>query len=163
MGDDHGYEHVYQEASGSIQDKLLQFSWIKDKKFYTISSIADAEDEAIFARIGANDPEFNLRRDPFLIHRKKNRKDPVFLSVIEAHGSYDPVSELPKGLYSSIQSIELLYHTAAYSLFSISSTQNIKWTFMLAHQAAGEEELHIIEIEDQRYEWRGAIQILSQP
>ena len=44
--------------------------------------------------IGANDPEFNLRNEQTLIIRKKNTKNTVFASIIESHGTYDPVSEL---------------------------------------------------------------------
>lgn len=163
MGDKHGYQHVYQEAIGTIEGNLLQFNWMKDKKFYTISSITDAQDEAIHARIGANDPSFNLRKDAFLIHRKKDSRNPVFLSIIEAHGDYDPVSELPNGLYSSIQQVELLHHDAEYTLFSISNKENEKWTFMLSHQTSDQETLHKIELEDQVFEWQGAIHVISQP
>ncbi|MEM6631507.1 MAG: heparinase II/III family protein [Bacteroidota bacterium] len=163
LGESHGYEHVYQEALGSIEGEMLQFSWMKDRRFYTISSIAEDKDQAILARIGANDPSFNLRRDPFLIHRKRHSRNPIFLTVIEAHGTYDPVSELPEGLYTSIQSIDLMYHDADYSLFSISTKENKKWTFMLAHQASNRESLHQIQIDNLRYEWQGPIHLFSQP
>ena len=40
-------------------------------KFYTLTSVTDSSDELLFTRLGANDPEFNLRRDAaFMIRRK---------------------------------------------------------------------------------------------
>ena len=60
-----------------------------------------------FTRIGANDPNFNLRREPAYIIRKKGEKQ-VFISVIGIHGNYDPITEYSANTYPSVENIKLL-------------------------------------------------------
>ena len=76
-------------------------------KFYTLTSVTNTNDELLFTRIGANDPEFNLRRDPALILRRKNTKNTLFVSTIEAHGNYSPVSESAVNSKSSIKELKV--------------------------------------------------------
>src|SRR3546814_17394157 len=47
----------------------------------------------ILAESGANDPEFNLRREPALIQRVDGAADATFVSLLEPHGAYDASSE----------------------------------------------------------------------
>src|SRR3546814_4430748 len=47
----------------------------------------------IVAESGANDPEFNLRREPALIQRVEGAADATFVSLLEPHGAYDASSE----------------------------------------------------------------------
>ena len=75
----------------------------------------------ILARIGANDPEFNLRREPALILRRKNTKNTLFVSVIESHGSYSPVSESALNSYSSITRIKVVLDTEEYTAVEITT------------------------------------------
>jgi hypothetical protein len=67
------------------------------------------EDSALlfFTRIGANDPNFNLRHEPAYVIRKKGKQQ-FFLNVIEIHGSFDPISENASSSYSSIKYIKLV-------------------------------------------------------
>lgn len=162
LGQGHGYQHIYQEASGKISGSILKFNWLKDRKFYTLTTLADEGDEAILARIGANDPNFNLRRDPFLIHRKEQAENPVFLTVLESHGKYNPVSEIPNGPYSQIASLELMYHDQDYTFFSVISTSKEKWLFMLYHGASNDQGNHQKEVGGVTYEWKGLINMIKQ-
>src|SRR3546814_12427202 len=47
----------------------------------------------IVAESGANDPEFNLRREPALIQRVEGAADATFVSLLEPHGAYDAAAE----------------------------------------------------------------------
>ena len=49
----------------------IQFSRLSGGRFYTLTSATNPADELLFTRLGANDPEFNLRRDPALMIRGK--------------------------------------------------------------------------------------------
>ena len=93
MGKKNGYQHLYLEAKGAIDSDNTQFSWMHNNKFYTLTTATQKGDEMILARIGANDPEFNLRKDPTIILRRPKSKNTLFASVIEPHGSYNPVTE----------------------------------------------------------------------
>ena len=55
--------------------------------------VTDENDELLLTRIGANDPDFNLRRDPAIIVRRPEASDTLFASIIQPHGSYNVVSE----------------------------------------------------------------------
>ena len=61
----------------------------------------------LFARIGANDPEFNLRNEQALILRRKECKNTLFVSTIESHGTYSPVSESAVNANSNIKELKL--------------------------------------------------------
>jgi len=50
-------------------------------------------------RNGANDPNFNLRPDPVLIHRRDGVKSTTFITMIESHGHYSSVTEIPINPY----------------------------------------------------------------
>jgi hypothetical protein len=73
--------------------------------------------DIFFTRSGANDPDFNLRRDPALIIRQKG-KDHVFVNVLEIHGNHDPVNEFSSNSYPSVQQVQLLHQDAAYTIAS---------------------------------------------
>jgi len=78
LGDGYGYQHLWKEASGkSIGDgnQITWFTHLNDGggqvrgKIFTMTTSSMPNDELIFARGGANDPNFNLRRDPTFIQR----------------------------------------------------------------------------------------------
>ena len=159
MGEAQGYEHVYVEARADTLPENIKFNWFRDGKFFTMTSLSIEQDAILFARIGANDPEFNLRRDAFLVHRKKETMDPLYLSVIESHGTYSPVNEIPVGPYSKVHEIKLIYHTKDHTLFSIESVDGIIWEFMLAHSSNQDGQLHALEIGEKSYKWAGPFSV----
>lgn len=128
MGKKHGYQHLYQEANALLAKDGMQFNWFKDRKFYTLTTNAQKGSKVILARAGANDPSFNLRRDAMVINRLEGAADATFLSVIENHGSYSPVSEVPINPYPSIQSVSVESNTETTLLFKI-ETGAKAWTF----------------------------------
>ncbi len=159
MGEKHGYQHLYQEASSVIDGENLQFTWFRDNKMYSITAHADTGDEAIIARIGANDPNFNLRRDALLIHRKNKAKDALFLSLIEPHGSYSPVTETPDTPYSQIKSVQVILYNKEYTIFTIKDIHNTGHTFMLSNENNDSDSTHKIEHEGNVYEWKGTFKM----
>lgn len=130
LGDGHGYQHLYKEASALSSD-VIQMNWFKDYKFYTLTSKSSKGDEIILARAGANDPNFNLRRDALLIHRKQQVKDARFLSLIENHGTYTPVTEAPKGPYSKVKSVDILEDTNESAKFLVLAKDGTSWNIIV--------------------------------
>jgi len=74
--------------------------------------------QLFFTRTGANDPDFNLRHEPAFIIRKKG-KDQSFISMIEIHGSFDPIDEFSSNAYPSVKQIKLLQNDNNYSVAEI--------------------------------------------
>ena len=55
---------------GSDMTKWINLNNIRIGLFYSLTSAAEASDELLFTRVGASDPNFNLRRDAgFMIRR----------------------------------------------------------------------------------------------
>ncbi|GAA5225174.1 heparinase II/III domain-containing protein [Membranihabitans marinus] len=160
LGDSHGYQHIYQEAVAKIENPSISMTWLKDQKMYTLTTKSEINDEVILARIGANDHEFNLRRDAFMIHRKSKAINPSFISVIESHGSYNPVTEIPHQPYGKIKSIESILESVEYSVFDLIDVDNNKWRVCINHYNGESNAIHKIEIPDgHKISWTGPITI----
>ena len=60
-----------------------------------------------------------MRNEQTLILRKKNAKDALFVSTIESHGTYSPVSELALNAYSNIKLLEVIHNSKEYTAVQI--------------------------------------------
>ena len=105
LGNSNGYQHLWVEASTEKVSPFTQFTFLNHKSFYTISSLSSDSTQVFFTRTGANDSNFNLRRDPSYLLRATN-KNQTFINVIEPHGSFNPVSEIAVNSKSFIIAIE---------------------------------------------------------
>ncbi|WP_400077374.1 alginate lyase family protein [Winogradskyella sp. R77965] len=156
LGSKNGYQHLFVEGSGKAKDENTKFSWMNNYKFYSLTTGANANDELLFTRIGANDPEFNLRRDPALILRRKNTKNTIFVSTIESHGSYSPISESALNSKSSIKALKVVLDTEDYTAISITNINGKTKLFITANTNASKEASHNIKINDNNYQWTGS-------
>jgi hypothetical protein len=115
----------------------------------------------MFTRIGANDPDFNLRRDAGFMIRRNNVADTIFVSVIEPHGSYNPVSELAVNSKSSIAALRVLHNDDDYTVVSIEDVHGQQSVFALAKNDASKSAQHRLKIGGKRLEWQGPHYYLS--
>lgn len=155
MGDDSGYQHLYLEGRGKPSSDAAQMSWMDKGRFYTLTALSEESDELLFARLGANDPDFNLRRDPAFIVRRSNSANTVFATIVEAHGSYSPVSELALNSNSSIAGLRLLHDDDSYTALSIEDVSGSESVFILSNANASAAAPHELDIGGTRYEWTG--------
>jgi hypothetical protein len=155
LGDKNGYQHLYLEGKGSPDSDNTEFSWMADGRFYTLTSVSDAADELLFTRIGANDPEFNLRRDAAFMIRRKGASNTVFASVVEPHGSYSPVSEIALNSNSNIAELRVVYDDENYTAVSIKDLQGRTSMFVLSNLDAAASRMHELKIDGKAYEWSG--------
>lgn len=156
LGSDNGYQHLWSEGCGSTTEENTKLSWLEKGKFYTLTSATSKDDELRFVRIGANDPEFNLRREAGFIIRRKDTQNTTFVSAIEAHGSYSPVSESAVNSNSSISALKVVLDTIGYTAISITTVKDKTKLFILANTNASKEAKHKVKIEDKNYEWSGS-------
>ena len=154
LGKANGYQHLYLEGKGTTTSDNLKFSWLEGGKFYTLTSVVDDADELMFTRIGANDPDFNLRRDAGFMIRRQG-KDTVFVTVIEPHGSYSPVSELALNSSTSIASLKIVHHADDYTVVSIEDVNGQRSVFGVANQDANRRSKHSLDVEDGMLNWTG--------
>ena len=155
LGSKNGYQHLFVEGSGKGVNGNSKFSWLNNNTFYTLTTLTNVSDQLLFTRIGANDPDFNLRRDPALMLRRKNAKNSTFVSVIESHGGYSPVSESAVNSNSSIKKLEILLDSDTYTAIAITHVNGNKKLLITCNSNASKEAKHNIKINDNRFEWTG--------
>ena len=156
LGANNGYEHLFVEGLAKANDGNSKFSWLNNNKFYTLTTITGSNDLLYFTRIGANDPEFNLRRDPALMLRRRNTNNTLFVSAIEAHGSYNPVTESAVNSNSSIEELKVVLDTVDYTAIEITNINGNTKLFITANRNASKEAKHNVTINDKNYEWSGS-------
>ena len=155
LGKKNGYQHLYLEGIGKAKEGNSKFSWFNNNKFYTLTSITTAADDLMLTRIGANDPQFNLRRDPAIILRRHNSKNTTFVSAIESHGSYSPVTESAVNSKSGIKEMKVVFESKDYTAVSIANVKGNTRIFITSNSNASKEAKHTITINDKSYSWEG--------
>lgn len=155
LGEKNGYQHLYLEATGKSDFNSAQFSWMNNDKFYTLTTVTEEGDEILLTRIGANDPEFNLRRDPAVIVRRPEATNTLFVSVIEPHGSYNRVTESAVSSSSNIAKLTVLQDDADYTVVSIKTVKGSARLFIVSNQNIESSTKHNLKINGNRYKWIG--------
>jgi hypothetical protein len=118
LGKKNGYQFLWKEAEAVVKDTTVQFTFLNGRTYYSVSSLVQGDATLFFTRTGANDPSFNLRREPAFIIRKKATA-PFFVNVVEVHGKFDPVAEFSSSSYPSVKSIVLLQQDADYAIAEV--------------------------------------------
>jgi hypothetical protein len=90
-----------------------------------------------------------------LILRKKKAKDAIYVSTIESHGTYSPVSELAINAYSNIKEITVLYNTTAYTAVSIITKKDKIKIFIISNENNDKDASHKLTINNREYTWKG--------
>ncbi|NJB37686.1 alginate lyase family protein [Croceivirga sp. JEA036] len=161
LGAKNGYQHLYKEAVASLTNDNLKFSWLQNQRFYTVTAISTNKDSLVMGRTGANDPEFNLRRDPVLIQRRNAVANTVFVSTIESHGTYSPVSELAVNATSTIQKIEVILQNEDYLVTSITKTDGSIYAVAFSKQKTDKSTKHNIAIKGKQITWQGPCTLIN--
>ena len=156
LGTDNGYQHLWKTAetpalpAGTKND----FSLVVDDKFYTMTFFSDQGTTAFLNRLGANDPDNNLRNEQSLILRTKG-KDASFLSVYERHGRYDNDEEVTVFSGGSVNALGVgkLDGVEVYSL--VSGGGSIIYLTLADDDAP--ESAHMINYNGEKIAWTGPV------
>lgn len=155
FGDENGYQHLFVEGKGNASEGNTKFQWLQHGKYYTLTTVTDAEDEVYLTRIGANDPDFNLRRDAAITLRRNDTQDTLFVSVVEPHGSYSPVSESSINSRSSIKNLEVVLDSDAYTGVRITDVKGGTQLFIIANSNNDNSAKHKVDINGESFSWVG--------
>jgi hypothetical protein len=161
MGTGSGYQHLWLEGTGVSPKPNTKLSWLANQRFYTLTTLTSKSDSLLFGRIGANDPEFNLRRDPVFIVRKRNINHAVFASIIEIHGHYDPVSEIASNASGNIENLDLIINNDKYTCLSFKSNKGTEWILLQSNLDADEKSKHTVKIGGEKYKWQGPYKLIK--
>lgn len=155
MGDSNGYQHVRLEAEGQADGNNAKISWFVNDRFYSLTSYVSPEDKLLLIRSGASDPNFNLRTEPAFVIQKNKKKNAVFASVVEVHGSYDRVTEFADNAFSSISKVDVLENSDEYTAVSFQDINKNEWILILANKDACKESKHQLKLKGVDYKWSG--------
>ncbi|CAH0998697.1 Alginate lyase [Neolewinella maritima] len=161
MGADHGYQHLLTEARGYPEAGTATVQWFGRGRFYTQTMITQPGDELLFVRPGANDPNFNLRRDPGFLLRREGPASTTFLAVLEAHGSYDPRVEVAERPFGSISGLHLIQDDSDYTALRFTHRDGAQWTLLLSNHDASPESIHELILDDTTYRWEGVHHLIK--
>lgn len=129
LGDKNGYQHLWLTAKAKPKAGLAQVTWLNDNgRFYTHSSIVDGDSEVLFTRLGATDPNFNLRNEAGFISRKKQTRAHKFISVLEPHGQYNPAKEFTLSAQSQVNALNY-QQLGSIEVVDISLTNGQRYLF----------------------------------
>jgi oligo-alginate lyase len=157
MGAAFGYQHLWKEASATARQGQSSFTFLQDKRFYTIHQQTDSTDQIFFTRSGAGDPNFNLRRETSMITRR-NAQQTLFFQIVEMHGDFDPVAEFSKDAYGKVSEMRTLQQNASYTVVSFNYGGQV-WVVAKVNQTQQVSQQHRIEINNQFWQWQGAAAI----
>ena len=119
LGDAAGYQHLWKtaEARDVAAGTLSDLSTLVRDQFYTLSFAASSDLTAYLARLGANDPENNLRNEQAMILRAEGPAV-SFVTVYERHGRYDNDQEVTVFSGSTVDRIDVEEH-GGFNIVSI--------------------------------------------
>lgn len=156
MGEKNGYQYLWNEADGKIpaNQASVRFTWMTGNRYYSLVSAADSSTSIYFTRIGAGDPNFNLRNEPAIMLRQQGRNH-VFASVIEPHGKFDGTREFSEGATGIVSSVRVLAANDEGTVVEITGANGLKWTFAVTNGVASDTAQHRINAGGVNYEWKG--------
>jgi hypothetical protein len=134
LGINSGYEHLWLEASAKSTKSNTAFTWFNDNRFYSITTVTDKNTDILLTRLGANDPNFNLRNETAFMLRQKNASNHTFASVIEPHGLYDLVREVTINFKSKVAQLDLIADNDEFSCVKIIGTNDISYLFFTVNK-----------------------------
>ena len=154
LGSANGYQHLWLMAKGISKEPQAKFTWLNDGRFYTLTTVTDENTELLLCRLGANDPEFNLRPDPAFILRQKNAGDHTFVSVLEPHGSKSLTREIVTDPYGNVRQLKIIYQDEDYIVVEVSLEEGtLQAALSLTSNDVG--EAHSLMIDGRQMNWEG--------
>ncbi|MGS2762841.1 heparinase II/III domain-containing protein [Sinomicrobium sp. M5D2P9] len=159
LGTKNGYQHLYKTAQGKPGKGRAVFTWLKDKKFYSITTLTDTDTEVFFTQTGANDPDFNLRSEKGYLVRQPGAGEHVFVSIIEPHGNFDPQLETVQNPDSGIEKLELAYKDKKYLAVTFRFKKQEEYTLVLCREKTEDNSEHQLTIGNKTIRWKGAYTI----
>ncbi|MCF7804871.1 MAG: heparinase II/III family protein [Candidatus Marinimicrobia bacterium] len=160
LGGEFGYQHLWNVAEGTT-DSSIAMTWLDGNRYYTFHMAGSPESEIIFSRIGATDPNFNLRSEPMFLVRRTTSSH-LFASVIEPHGYFNEATESSVQARPAIEKVTVLGHSEEGSVVEVLSKNGKKWIVMVTNQQTPLAGEHSVEFGERQFVWNGAYKVISE-
>ena len=154
LGSANGYQHLWVDATGPLANGQGRVTWINQGRFYSYR-MATPGAQLIVAESGANDPRFNLRREPVLIQRLSGAGDAAFLSLLEPHGRYDAATETTTGSRSGVAGLTLT-ESAGARVATITLTGGKTILIAIATDTTA-GKAHSVTVNGRKLDWSGPV------
>lgn len=161
LGEGAGYQHLWVDAESGASAETCSLEWLLAGRFYTYRFGGSAPSRALLVESGANDPDFNLRREPALIRRMDGAADATFFGVLEPHGEYNGTAEYVRGADSRIADIAHARGGDA-SVVVLSLTSGNTLALAIADDPEP-NRTHRVTAQGQVYAWKGAWARFDRP
>ena len=153
LGTDNGYQHIWVDGTARPASDNAFMTWLLDGRFYTYRFVPVAGLQAILAESGANDPEFNLRREPLVIQRIDGADSATFVSALEAHGLYDGATEQTVGSRSQVATLRHVQQSG-YDLVIVETKGGNKTALAISY-VADPAKRHRATVDGRPVTWTG--------
>lgn len=154
LGKANGYQHLWVDGEGSKAGKA-RLTWMQGNRFYSYHMLPPAGARFLLAESGANDPEFNLRREPALIQRVDGASDAIFVSLLEPHGEYDASAETTVASSARVKGLEHRREAGA-SLILVTLIDGRRLAVAVADDVAAGTK-HSITLDGRALAWTGPV------
>jgi hypothetical protein len=145
---------LWKRAATSVGGAdIFSMTWLTANRVYTFTTLAQDGMELIIAELGADDPNFNLRKEQALILRIKDARTHTFVSVLEPHGEYNGPAEFTRQSSGSISSLQRFQDRGA-DLIQITTQAGDKHFLGLSYDPRPSEP-HAVAAGDRTFEWQG--------
>ncbi len=158
LGKDSGYQHLWLEGVGKPSGKHIQLSWLQDRSFYTLHSLAPERTEPTMVRVGANDPDFSLAPLQGVILRAPKAKTATFVNVFEVHGVYDAAQEFTVG--SEPQVVGLAHIQEAQAELVVMTLRDGGTLVVAVAHDTDAKKTHKVSHAGREWRWEGFVAVL---
>ena len=159
-GNNYGYEHLWLESQTPLSTDNASFTWLLDDRFYSVTTTLDNGASALMTRIGAHDPNRNLRSEPAVIFRQTGKARHTFASVIEPHGLYDLQLELTRDADPQVEHVDVVYDDADYTAVEI-RLRKATMLFVVVNRGFDAGKQHKLKIGNRTVKWKGNYSLIK--
>lgn len=137
LGDANGYQHIWVEADCKPfdDDKAMQFTFFNGNRMYSLTTAASAPMTGKLLRLGANDPNFNLRSETGWLVQLPEASNATVATLLEPHGQYDILWETAAGTKSAVKNVSILADNDDHTAVAVDYGDGRRATFYVAKDA----------------------------
>ena len=153
LGEANGYQHIWVDGIGKPDKDNAFVTWQLGSRFYTWRWVPLPGSQLVLAETGANDPDFNLRREPMILQRANGSGPVLFAGVLESHGRYDSATEQVSASESQIRSISAQSRDGM-DVMIIETRGGARIAVLSAHDTTA-GQTNSIQIDGKTHKWTG--------
>lgn len=157
LGTENGYQHLWRTAVSDVLEpgRLSDFSFLIRDQFYRLTFTTDTSVRSYLTRLGAADPNNNLRNEQAMILRAQGA-EATFLSVYERFGRYDNDEEVTVYTRSSITALAIDQTESGTQIYTVTPRNGAPINMMVA-DGSGPDTKHTVTHRGKALSWTGPV------